>query len=354
MQSQDNNNKVIIAVAGSGKTTFLVKEAISSPKKKILFLTYTNENLLNIKKVFEKQIGYIPPNVEVKTWFSFLLKDGARPYHNFVSNGPRIVSIHFVEGSSNANPALRFISESNTEKYYFDEQRRIYTDKLSQYVYKCNSASNGLVIKRLEEIYDAIYIDEVQDLAGWDLEVIKLFFASKTEILVVGDPRQVTYLTNHSNKNSGYRGEKIVTFFEELASQNLCKITNLTDCHRCNQEICNLADSVYPSLAKSISSNTSRTGHDGIFSVPTSELDEYIRVYNPVLLRHDARSKTHGRNALNFGMTKGSTFDRVLIFPTDKMKKFFETRDASEIPEATKAKLYVAITRARHSVTFLI
>lgn len=347
-------NKVIIAVAGSGKTTFLVKEAISSPEKKILFLTYTNENFSNIKKVFEKEIGHVPQNVDVKTWFSFLLKDGVRPYHNYISDGPRVVSIHFIEGSSNSDSALRYVKETDTERYYFDSERRIYTDKISQYVCKCNDTSGGLVLKRLEEIYDTIYIDEVQDLAGWDLEIVKAIFASSIETIFVGDPRQVTYLTNHSPKNSQYRGEKIFSFFEEFSARNLCKITDLTDCHRCNQSICDFADLVYPSMTRSVSQNLLETGHDGVFKISASELDEYIKTYNPVLLRYDARSQTYGKQAINFGLTKGMTFDRVLIFPTRDMKKFYATRNSINIADKTKAKLYVAITRARHSVTFLI
>ena len=259
-----------------------------------------------------------------------------------------------MDGSSGSNLSLRFIRESDTENYYFDRERRIYTDKISDYVCKCNENSGGLVIERLSEIYDAIYIDEVQDLAGWDLELIKALFLSKMEIILVGDPRQVTYSTNHSNKNKAYRDEKIVNFFNELATQQLCTVTNMTECHRCNQAICDLADLVYPSLPKSRSHNLENTGHDGIFQITKDALDSYVNQHKPVLLRHDARSKTHGKIALNFGTTKGLTFDRVVIFPTKDMKKFLETNNSSHVAEKTKAKLYVAITRARHSVTFVI
>lgn len=345
-------NKIIIAVAGSGKTTTLVKSALESPEKKILFLTYTNENLDNIKKCFQKEGGGIPANVTIATWFSFLLKDGVRPYHNSVSAGSRVTSIHFIEGSSQGTP-LRFVREADTERFYFDDARRIYTDKISQYVEKCNNQSDGAVIKRLEQIYDSIYIDEVQDLAGYDLEILKLLFSSSLEITLVGDPRQVTYLTNHSRKNSQYRGDKIVDFFRELETANMCHVVDMTLCHRCNQAICSLADLIYPSLAVSTSGNAIETGHDGIFKITQAELEDYITEHQPVLLKHNARSNTFGKPARNFGTTKGLTFDRVLIFPTNDMKVFFRSRNASGIAEGTKAKLYVAITRARYSVAFV-
>ena len=54
---------------------------------------------------------------------------------------------------------------------------------------------------------------------------------------------------------------------------------------------------------------------------------------------------------MNIGVAKGSTFDRVLIFPTNPMRQFLD-----EDPSKLKApeRLYVAVTRARHSVAFVV
>ncbi len=46
MQSKNN---IIIAAAGSGKTTTIVKLAISTPQEKIAIITYTNNNFAEIK-----------------------------------------------------------------------------------------------------------------------------------------------------------------------------------------------------------------------------------------------------------------------------------------------------------------
>jgi len=55
---------------------------------------------------------------------------------------------------------------------------------------------------------------------------------------------------------------------------------------------------------------------------------------------------------MNIGVSKGSTFDRVLIFTTKPMRTYLTTRDTSKLkaPES----LYVAVTRARHSATFVV
>jgi hypothetical protein len=72
-------NRVIIASAGSRKTTCLVEEAIKSSGSKILILTYTNENLNQLRAYFVERIGFVPENITIQSWFSFLLKDGIRP-----------------------------------------------------------------------------------------------------------------------------------------------------------------------------------------------------------------------------------------------------------------------------------
>ena len=81
-------------------------------------------------------------------------------------------------------------------------------------------------------------------------------------------------------------------------------------------------------------------------------MHEYFDTHRPVVLRDSKRTSTLGYPAINIGVAKGSTFDRVLIFPTKPMKQYLADGDPSKLkaPE----RLYVAVTRARHSATFVI
>ena len=54
-------------------------------------------------------------------------------------------------------------------------------------------------------------------------------------------------------------------------------------------------------------------------------------------------------SVMNFGESKGLTFDRVLIYPTKTMMSWILDH-SKDLPYQSKSKLYVAITRARHSV----
>ena len=64
-------SKLIIAAAGSGKTTYLVKEALKITSDRVLITTFTDANEHEIRTKFFKSNGSIPENVTVQTWFSF-------------------------------------------------------------------------------------------------------------------------------------------------------------------------------------------------------------------------------------------------------------------------------------------
>lgn len=73
-------------------------------------------------------------------------------------------------------------------------------------------------------------------------------------------------------------------------------------------------------------------------------------------LRDKINSKTKDINneypVMNFGKSKGLEYNRVLIFTIPIFIKILENIDSNSNPEY-RAKLYVAITRAKHSVTFV-
>jgi DNA helicase-2/ATP-dependent DNA helicase PcrA len=76
-----------------------------------------------------------------------------------------------------------------------------------------------------------------------------------------------------------------------------------------------------------------------------------VASFSPVILRHSRVTDTMGLKAINFGTSKGRTFDRVMIFPTKPMLKYLDDGDVEKLKDP--AKFYVAVTRARHSVAFV-
>ena len=344
---QSNTNKLVIASAGSGKTTFLVNEALSRPDKRIAMLTYTNNNSNEIKKKFCKKHGGVPNRVDVVKWFTFLLHECTRPYQRSVYSKRRVKTIDFPKGRS-----PYYESHSDTEKYYFKNGDEIYADKISRFIIDCETNSKGLVTKRLSDIYDAIFIDEFQDLTGYDLDLLRLLLQRGIRMVIVGDPRQYVYETNHSSKNKRYRGIGILELASQWEASNLCQIEHHAISHRCNQKICDFADMLWPDMKKTKSHNRTTTGHDGIFVVSEYNVREYVKRFSPVLLRYNRNAKTYGYSALNFGNAKGLEFKRVLIIPHGPIKKYLKSGDVNDV-KASLAKFYVGVTRAKHSVAFV-
>ena len=81
-----SNNKLIIAAAGSGKTTYLVDQALSINGDRVLITTFTEVNEREIRNRIVEKKGYMPSNITVKTWFSFLLQHGVRPYQSALND----------------------------------------------------------------------------------------------------------------------------------------------------------------------------------------------------------------------------------------------------------------------------
>jgi superfamily I DNA/RNA helicase len=335
-------NEAVIAAAGSGKTSYLLEQALAEPSKRVLLVTYTNENLREINaRLWQEHKGQ-PANVETMTLFEFLLRECVKPYQTFKAEIAQIRSVNFI--SENPPKTAR----DNFKKYYLDSGGNIYRDAVSDLACVLNSKSGGKVIKRLETIYDKVLVDEIQDLAGWDLEFLILLLQSKMQVVMVGDPRQAVYLTNRSPKNKQFRGANFVNWIDARVNAGDCIKVEHTHSHRCNQPICDFADSLYSGLPATKSKNSESTEHDGVFLVYKADVDAYCKSFEPQELRWDKRDKRAGPNAKNFGQVKGLAFPRVLIFPTEPISSFIETGKA--LKEVSTAKFYVAVTRARQSV----
>lgn len=345
------DNIALIAAAGSGKTTYIVDEVTKNTTDKILLVTYTIANTRKLKKDIEAKVGVVPSNVEIMTWHSFLLQHCIRPFRS-VAYGKRIERIDFETQITN-----RKIPEKNTKAFYFSCYNALYKDRATKFALKCNTLSNNAVIERLESIYSLIYIDEVQDMAGEDLDLLALLYASKARIVAVGDIRQAIYYTCNAPKNKGNRGSKLLDYFRKLEKKGLLSVRFRDFSYRCKQSICDLSDSLFPNIdEKTKSLNDKKCEHEGLYVVRKEDFEEYVRDYNPMVLRWSVSSKipetSYPMEVRNIGLSKGATYDHVIIICTEAFKNF--VKDGSIPPsEKTKSELYVAITRARYSVAFL-
>ena len=245
MRSADN--VAIIAAAGSGKTQTLINRVLGRPHERALMLTYTLQNQLQIEQRLHQTVSGVPSHARVAGWMSFLLSDGIRPYQHAVLNViDRVRGLNF-EGTPHE------YTKRSTPAYYVNRGGDAYGRNLADFACVANEKSGGEVIRRLEAIYDHIYIDEVQDLAGYDLDFLDLLFASDIAITLVGDPRQCLLATTRAPKNKKYRGEGLLTWLDERA--DVCTREDQPESRRCHQDICDFASALFPTYPAIVSKN---------------------------------------------------------------------------------------------------
>ncbi|MCY4019340.1 MAG: AAA family ATPase [Chloroflexi bacterium] len=337
-------NDVIIAAAGSGKTSRIVKRASNSDVSSLI-VTYTLNNECEIRRKLYETNGVLPEHVTVMTWFRFLLSQWIRPYGNFVYPY-RVANVNF-----HGKP-FRFARKTSSS-FYIDSDHRVYRDRTAALALKCNCTSGQRVLKRLAQIFDHIYIDEVQDLRGYDLDLLEALLDSDIGVTLVGDNRQATFFTNRSMKYAKYLGYRIVDKFAEWENAGRCETEHLSHSFRCNQMICDFADLIFPDASNTEARNDSNTGHDGVFIVNPQDVTSYIQCFRPQVLRYDRSEPCQGHRALNYGDSKGLTFPRVLVFPFRKLTAALKSGNFNSLADITAAKTYVAVTRAQHSVAFV-
>lgn len=338
--------KIYIAAAGSGKTRWIVNNVAESTKP-VLVTCFT----INTAREIERRLWQHEADgpATLMTWYTFLLRDFCRPYQNVLVDGPRIAGVQLTNRRSAPG------ASADQRRFYLTRDNRIYTDKIGRFAAEVVKRTNGAPLERLRVLYSKIFVDEVQDLAGWDLELVELLLQSGLPIRLVGDVRQSTYRTNNARKNSGFWGFGVMEKYKEWQRKELCTLEHRSTSHRCPQCICDLADSLFADLdfePTESARSVERSVHSGVFLVPSEMASKYRDMYGAQALRFDAKTAVPG--ALNFGESKGLEFDHVLIYPNGPLTKWLKTGDATPLPDSTRAKLYVAITRARCSVAFVM
>lgn len=349
MQTPDNH--LILAVAGSRKTQGIVDAcATADPAERILILTYTTANQVELKNRLSTAAGD-HHHIEVTGWFTFLIGHFVRPFLPFVYRGKRVRGFDFD------SPPQTYIGAGEWSRYFNsrDQVRKVHLPQLACLV---DEASGGAAIRRLERIYDRIYIDEVQDLCGYDLEILTLLMASALPIEMVGDIRQAILATNgRERKNKKYMYMQVWDWFRKEERAGRLRITQRCETWRCRPEVAAFADSLFGSewgFEATVSLNQRTTGHDGVFLVRSSDVNEYVDEFAPLTMRYSAGSASQfdHLDPMNFGMAKGLGRERVLICPTDKITKHLKTGTA--LDQGLAAHLYVSVTRAEQSVAFVI
>lgn len=342
--------EVRLAVAGSGKTAEIVEKIEAQPVGTAsIALTFTRQAQAEIDTRIRR--GLVSDH-ETMGWYSFLTKHIVRPYLPTLFPGTLPRGLCFVQSAKQ-------IPRLGGWRHYFNKDFEPYSVRLPLLAKKVLQTAGDAPIKRLERIYDNLYIDEFQDLGGNDLEVLEALMESNINMLFVGDARQALLSTSSSDRlHRDYRGVKVVDWFRAQEQADRCQIVPNDTTTRFNQRIADFSDLIHdPALAlpPTHSKQTQITGHDGVFLVDEEHLDEYFSIHPkpPTILwyRNSDRAIPEGE-VHTFGKAKGLTRDRIIILATDPMVKLLKARMAMSSKSA--CGFYVAATRARYSVAIVV
>lgn len=351
------DKRVMLAVAGAGKTYYICHTI--NPEKKNLILAFTNENIHNIKKELYDAHGCVPALTTVITFDSFVYRYLICPYEptigehfsypKFVSHGICTIDPppqRILGKNGKMVPNGRYITKDKLG-HYVTRQKQYYCATLSELVMQVKTGRESLVKRvaaKINLFFDQVLIDEFQDFREHDYELIMAVAKYLNDVVLVGDYYQHSVsATNNSGKPFKNRNNDIGynEFIDELNNKGFTvDVETLNKSRRCSSEICEY-------VKQKLGINIESYGNNQGSLIWANDTAADI-INNPDIVKlvfKDAAS--YSFRAMNWSYSKGDTVDCACVILTDKFEKLNnENFSIKGISISTRNKLYVAMTRS--------
>ena len=329
-----DKRKLILSVAGSGKTSLVIRSL--SLTQRALIVTYTDNNVSNIKQSITAKFGFIPQNFVIMSYFHFLYSFCFKP---FLSLQYKSHGIDYQQGHRNNN-----IPKTSPD-YYMSRNGYLYSERLADLIINgCLTDVN----ERIDKYFDNFYVDEVQDFAGYDFDLLLKISLNTCKMLLVGDFYQHTFDTSRRGTKTKRLNENYTAYCKRFSDSNYSiDTTTLSRSFRCSPEVC---DFVQSRLGICIESNNI-PGSSVVQEINNQEEIKRIMEDNGIVKLFYWKSKDYNCRALNWGDSKGvDDFIDVCVVLNNKTANKYDTNKLNELSSLTKNKLYVAFTRAHANV----
>lgn len=330
------DKRVIFAVAGSGKTTYIVDNL--SLNKRSLIVTYTNGNFENLrKKIIAKFGGRWPNNITLISYFSFIYSFCYKP---FLSDKCKANGLVYIQNQNRR-------SRKDQSDFYLTKNRYFFSNRLAFYLQE-----NGVmedIKNRMKKYFDEFIIDEVQDISGRDFNFLEDLMKADIKMLFVGDFYQHTFDTSRDGiVNKNLFKDKVL--YEQRFVKCGFSVDNstLTNSWRCSATVCNY---ISKNLLISISSNRDESDDTMVLYIEQSEKKDEILTNTDITKLHYQNASKYGAKHKNWGESKGEDHHEDICILLNKKTADLNRKDKlSTVAVSTRNKLYVAITRARGHV----
>ena len=326
-----DRKKLILAVAGSGKTKLVIETL--NLEQRFLIITYTNNNYKTIKRRIATRFGYIPNNITILKFFDFIYSFCAKPFLFFEH---KLKGIYWDEA-----PTFTRTLKSEDYKRYITKSNLLYYNRISKFIEITGTIP--LIIEKLEKFYDYFIIDEFQDLGGHDFNLIMALSQAKTEFLYVGDFFQHTFTTSLDGATNINLYNDYSKYIKRLQNQNINVDTKtLLKSHRCPPAICQF---ISDNLGIKMESN--RTDETVIQIVNLEQIEEILSNNEIIKLVYNSSNKLPYYSK-NWGDCKGEDdYHDTCIIMTKSGTKSLDKGDLKNLVSSTKNKLYVALSRTK-------
>lgn len=322
---------LMLAVAGSGKTTYLI--SLLNLEQRFLLVTYTRNNYEHLKRSVVRKFGYFPENIKVLKYFQFVYSFCYKPFCGLANK---------ANGISFDLPPENTRYHSGTDAFYRTRGGRLYHNRIAHY---CKEQCSDRIKARLDKYYDYLLIDEVQDFAGHDFNLLLSILPDRCNTVCVGDFFQHTYDTSLDGNVRKSLYNSLAPYIKEWKKVGVDIDTrSLARTRRCSPAICSFVET----LGISIQSTGETVG--SVFYIDNKE--ECERIINDasipkLFLREGNKYICAG---MNWGASKGlDHFVDVCVVLNKSSLELYQKGKLSALNPQTKNKLYVACTRAhRH------
>lgn len=330
------DKKIILAVAGSGKTKHIIDQLNLNSKS--LIVTYTNNNLRTLRTRISDKFGCLPDNIYLYSYFTFLYSFCYMP---FLSLKYKTRGINYE-----ANPN-KWLKQTDLT-YYFDNYGRIYSNRIAKFLAEQNVLED--INKRLVKYFDILYVDEIQDLAGHDFNFFKAISQANLHVTVVGDFFQHTFDTSRDGNVNASLHENYEKYIEVFRNMGFAVDTNsLKASHRCSPTVCGFVTNslgIEMHSARNDSTNVCLVDEQGLADEIFKD-ENIIKLFYREHFKYECYSK-------NWGDCKGEdAYEDVCVVLNKTTFNLYKKNKLHELPALSKNKLYVACSRARRNVYLL-
>lgn len=218
---------IILAVAGSGKTRHIIETL--DLERRSLIVTYTNNNFYNIKNRIIQKFGYLPDNIYLFSYFSFLYSFCFKP---FLLNKTGAKGIRF-------DPCINKFARG--DRRYIDRNNRVYSNRLSKLIIEKGEADS--VSARLSKYFDTVLFDEIQDFAGNDFNFLPHIVNADCDLLFVGDFYQHTFDTSRDGNTNVSLHKQLDGYLKKAQDMGLAVDADTLDrSYRCSASVCKFVE----------------------------------------------------------------------------------------------------------------